>query len=164
MKDLVNEANLECSEEGLKVQAMDSSHVSLISLTLGRDMFDEYRCDRNLFLGLNLGNLAKILKCANNDDSITLSAQDEGDSVTFHFQDKKDDSGGATFELKLMDIDGEHLAIPDTEYKASVQMPAAEFQRICRDMATIGDTCEFSALNWVVGAFSPIPLALLPSY
>ena len=36
------------------------------------------------------------------------------------------------FEMTLMDIDSEHLGIPDTEYKAVISMPAGEFQRICR--------------------------------
>jgi proliferating cell nuclear antigen len=31
-----------------------------------------------------------------------------------------------------MDIDSEQLGIPDTEYAATVKMPSAEFQRICR--------------------------------
>lgn len=44
------------------------------------------------------------------------------------------------FELKLMDIDSEHLGIPDTEYKCQIKMPASEFQRICRDLAILGDT------------------------
>merc|ERR1712167_533324 len=44
------------------------------------------------------------------------------------------------FELKLMDIDSEHLGIPDTDYKAQIKMPANEFQRICRDLAILGDT------------------------
>lgn len=44
------------------------------------------------------------------------------------------------FELKLMDIDSEHLGIPETEYSAVVRMPAGEFQRICKDLANIGDT------------------------
>ena len=44
------------------------------------------------------------------------------------------------FELKLMDIDSEHLGIPDTEYSAVVKMPSAEFQRIMRDLSSIGDT------------------------
>ena len=44
------------------------------------------------------------------------------------------------FELKLMDIDSEHLGIPETEHSAVVKMPSAEFQRICRDLASIGDT------------------------
>ncbi len=54
MKDLVTDANLECNEDGIKLQAMDSSHVSLISLSLAKEGFAEYRCDRSLFLGLNL--------------------------------------------------------------------------------------------------------------
>lgn len=36
--------------------------------------------------------------------------------------------------MKLMDIDSEHLGIPDTMYQAVVKMPSAEFQRICRDL------------------------------
>eukprot|EP00967_Tisochrysis_lutea_P046988 scaffold57175_cov35-Tisochrysis_lutea.AAC.2 len=48
------------------------------------------------------------------------------------------------FELKLMDIDSEHLGIPDTDYKCTVQMPSAEFQRICRDLAILGDTVTIS--------------------
>jgi Proliferating cell nuclear antigen, C-terminal domain len=39
-----------------------------------------------------------------------------------------------------MDIDSEHLGIPDTEYSAVVRMPASEFQRICKDLTNIGDT------------------------
>ena len=49
------------------------------------------------------------------------------------------------FEMKLMDIDSEHLGIPDTAYKAIVQIPSAEFQRICRDLSVLGETCVISA-------------------
>ena len=39
-----------------------------------------------------------------------------------------------------MDIDSEHLGIPETAYEAIVRMPSAEFARICKDLSTIGDT------------------------
>ena len=39
-----------------------------------------------------------------------------------------------------MDIDSEHLGIPQTAYQATVEMSSAEFQRICRDLSTIGDS------------------------
>jgi len=39
-----------------------------------------------------------------------------------------------------MDIDSEHLGIPDTEYGATINMPSGEFLRIVRDLSTIGDT------------------------
>lgn len=39
-----------------------------------------------------------------------------------------------------MDIDSEHLGIPEAEYHAIVRMPSAEFARICKDLSSIGDT------------------------
>lgn len=65
---------------------MDQSHVSLVSLTLRSDGFDKFRCDRNLSMGMNLASMAKILKCANNDDTLTMKAQDNADTVTFMFE------------------------------------------------------------------------------
>ena len=44
------------------------------------------------------------------------------------------------FELKLMDIDSEQLGIPDTDYTATITMPSSEYQRIVRDLSSIGDT------------------------
>lgn len=49
------------------------------------------------------------------------------------------------FNLKLMDIDSEHLGIPDTEYKCIVKMSSSEFKRICTEIAVIGDTVKISA-------------------
>jgi proliferating cell nuclear antigen len=49
------------------------------------------------------------------------------------------------FALKLMDIDSEHLGIPDTDYQCVVTMPSAEFKRICNEIAIIGDTVKISA-------------------
>ncbi|PWA38299.1 Proliferating cell nuclear antigen, PCNA [Artemisia annua] len=50
----------------------------------------------------------------------------------------------ADFEMKLMDIDSEHLGIPEAEYHAIVRMPSAEFARICKDLSSIGDTVVIS--------------------
>lgn len=72
MKDLVTETNFDCSSSGIALQAMDSSHVSLISLLLRSDGFDKFQCHRPLSLGLNLGSMSKILRCAGNDDSLVL--------------------------------------------------------------------------------------------
>mgnify|MGYP003571736038 CR=1 FL=1 len=45
---------------------------SLRLLLSSADGFEHYRCDHNASLGLNLANLNKILKCASNDDVLTL--------------------------------------------------------------------------------------------
>lgn len=86
LRDLVTEVNVECSETGLSLQAMDASHVSLCALALRPEAFDHYRCDRGLSLGLNLTNLNKILKCAGNEDVVTLKSEDQADTLTLMFE------------------------------------------------------------------------------
>ena len=51
VKDLVTDANFDCSSAGFQLQAMDNSHVSLVSMQLRADGFDHYRCDRNMSMG-----------------------------------------------------------------------------------------------------------------
>ena len=46
MKDLVSDANFECSP-----QAMETSHVALVQMTLRSDGFAHFRCDRNISMG-----------------------------------------------------------------------------------------------------------------
>jgi len=142
--DLVTDANFDCSSEGISLQSMDSSHVSLVTMNLRAEGFEHYRADRTLNLGISLQSMGKILKCAGNDDIITLKAEDKGDNVTFMFESPKQ-TRISHFTLKLMDIDSEHLGIPDTKYQCAVEMPSSEFQRICREISVIGDTVKISA-------------------
>ncbi|KAJ0020673.1 hypothetical protein Pint_32617 [Pistacia integerrima] len=142
MKDLVNDANFECSAIGLSVQAMDSSHVSLVSMLLRSKGFERYQCHRNVSMGINLGNMSKMLKCADNDDIITIKAEDHSDSVTFMFESPTQKI--SDFEMKLMDINCERVGIPDYEYNAIIRMPSAEFAKICKDLAGIGDSVVIS--------------------
>ncbi|VAI51052.1 proliferating cell nuclear antigen-like [Triticum dicoccoides] len=143
IKELVTDANFDCSGTGFSLQAMDSSHVALVALLLRSEGFEHYRCDRNLSMGMNLGNMAKMLRCAGNDDIITIKADDGSDTVTFMFESPNQDKI-ADFEMKLMDIDSEHLGIPDSEYQAIVRMPSSEFSSICKDLSSIGDTVIIS--------------------
>jgi len=144
IKDLVTDANFDCNSTGISLQAMDSSHVSLVSLLIRKDGFDRFRADRNLSLGINLASMSKILKCASNEDSLTIKADDNASSVSFMFESQKQDKI-SDFELKLMEIETDVLGIPDTEYKSVIKMPASEFQRICRDLTILGDTVVISA-------------------
>lgn len=51
IKELIDDANFDCSSGGFSLQAMDSSHVSLVYLFLRNDCFEHYRCDRNVSMG-----------------------------------------------------------------------------------------------------------------
>ncbi|KAF9005074.1 proliferating cell nuclear antigen, N-terminal domain-containing protein [Cyathus striatus] len=139
IKELVTDANFECSEEGINLQAMDNSHVALVSVNLEAGGFKRFRCDRPMPLGVNLASLTKVLKCAKDDDICTLKAADEADVLNLVYEAKSSDRI-AEYDMKLMDIDSDSLGIPDTEYDARVTLPSAEFTRIVRDLSQLGES------------------------
>ncbi|KAF4622525.1 hypothetical protein D9613_009632 [Agrocybe pediades] len=139
IKELVTDANFECNEEGIILQAMDNSHVALVSVKFGAPAFKRYRCDRPMPLGVNLTSLTKVLKCAKDDDICTLKAADEADVLNLVYEAKNSDRI-AEYDMKLMDIDADTLQIPDTEYDARVTLSSAEFTRIVRDLSMLGES------------------------
>lgn len=48
----------------MSLQAMDGSHVALVSLNLSMEGFEHYRADTNMVLGVNVNLLAKVMKLA----------------------------------------------------------------------------------------------------
>jgi len=139
LKDLLNEATWDCADTGIQLQAMDNSHVSLVSVNLRADGFDKFRCDRQLSMGMNLTSMSKILKCAANNDIITIKAQDQADTVTFVFEAPNQEKV-SDYEMKLMNLDQEHLGIPETDYACVIKLPSSEFQRIIKDLSQFGES------------------------
>jgi proliferating cell nuclear antigen len=86
------------------LQAMDNSHVALVSVHLDESGFKKYRCDRPLPLGVNLNSLTKVLKCAKvrsrildesrassyfqDDDACILKASDDADILNLTYESK----------------------------------------------------------------------------
>jgi proliferating cell nuclear antigen len=124
---------------GLSLQAMDTSHVALVSLNLSMDGFESYRCDSNVVLGVNISNLAKVLKLADPADSITLQADQDPSTLKLIFENPK--TGRQTeFALNLISLDIEHLSIPETEYSSLITINSGEFSKICKELVQLSDS------------------------
>merc|ERR1719189_710701 len=108
-------------------------------MILKASAFEPWKCETECQLGIHLSHRNKILKCMGTKDEVEIKYKQGGDECEFVFRSPDEDKV-SHFSLKLMEIDSEHLGIPDTEYKATVGMSSAEFQRICRDLAVLGDT------------------------
>lgn len=77
IKDLVQDCNLDVSDEEMAIQSMDSAHVSLVAVHLSSQGFEQYRCDRPNSLGINTKNMSSILKMLGDKDNITFKAEDD---------------------------------------------------------------------------------------
>jgi len=144
IRELCKDVNFDCSEKGLQVQSMDSSHVALVSLLLRESAFAEFKCERPTSLGMNVDSLAKILKMCSPSDSLKIRWQSGADNVNFQCEGGDDDRI-ADFDLKLMQIESEHMEIPEQQYKVVARLPSSEFLRICRDLKEFGETMHVKA-------------------
>jgi len=144
MKDLCKDVNFDCSEKGLQVQSMDSSHVALVSLMLRETAFAEYKCDRPTSLGMNVESLSKILRMCGQSDSLKLRWRQDADVCTFQ-SEGGDQDRISEFDLKLMNIESEHMEIPEQAYKVVAKLPSSEFQKICKDLKEFGETMQVKA-------------------
>jgi proliferating cell nuclear antigen len=101
--------------------------------------FETYRCDTPSVLGVNVTNLAKVMKLADSDDQITLQADADPSHLKLIFENPKTEKS-VQFSLNLISLDVEHLAIPETEYSSLVTLNSSEFSKICREMYSLSET------------------------
>lgn len=146
IRELVTDVNIDCTSAGLSLQSMDDAHVTLVILQMRASGFENYRCDRTIPIGINMSSLSKIIKCGNNEDTLTLKASDDGETLSIVFESPKGDKV-SDYELKLMDLDIEHLSVPDASYDVNVRLSSSEFQRICRDLQNISESVTISAIK-----------------
>merc|ERR1711904_175729 len=144
MKDLCKDVNFDCSERGLQVQSMDNSHVALVALVLRETAFQDFMCDRPNSLGMNVDALTKVLKMCGDKDTLKVRADNGADFVSFQTESGAEDKI-AEFDLKLMEIESEHMEIPEQTYKCLAKLPSAEFLKIVRDLKEFGETMQISA-------------------
>ncbi|PFH38232.1 proliferating cell nuclear antigen PCNA1 [Besnoitia besnoiti] len=141
IKDMVSDVNLDCDDSGLRLQAMDSSHVALVALKLDDVGFVHFRCDRERSLGLNLASVCKVFKLCSNADSCSIQNEEDSDTVTFVFENEADERL-SSFSLRLMAIDQDALRVPEdeTSHDVTVKMSAREFANVVRIMGEFSDS------------------------
>ena len=136
LRDVIFDSNLILSPTGLKIAAMDSAKCSLVYLKLHADAFEEYHCTSEVRIGLNMASIYKLIKSAGSHDTVTLFIENES-SHELGIIVEKPEKSRTVFHLKLLDVDGADISLPDFEFDSVVTLPSTTFQRLCRDMQNV---------------------------
>ena len=137
--DVASDVLLECSPtEGISMQAMDSSHVCLVCLSLGVGCFSKYSCPTGVTLGISLRNLHKILSIAQPGDLLRLLYYSGSDYLEIEITGGRSRCG---FRLSLMYIDCDALGVEDVAYNAEATMDSKRFNQSLRNISGLSDRC-----------------------
>lgn len=143
MRGLITEVNMHFSVDGLRMQAMDASHVSLVWLHIHASDFNLYECDTAFVAGVRIKTLHDLIKTAESRDILTLKGGSAMDYLTL-LVERADGTRTSNFALKLMDIDENLYDVPEVNFDATVVVSASEFFRICKDFVDVSDSLEIA--------------------
>ena len=132
LRDMLTCVNIDVTEQGLSIQALDPSNVSMCDLCILPARFETFECPKTCVLGVNVATLSSILV---SDGTTTLTC--DGDRL--HVQ-----CGGKTYSLKMINVEDQQFQVPDMDYDVYADVPSKEFYKICKDLAFMGDTVVFT--------------------
>ena len=147
IKELLVDTCIEFDETGMKIVAMDSSHIVLVHLKLAAEKFEYYKCESKLVIGVNMLNFHKLIKTVNSNDTLTLFV-DGADMNTLGIKIESNlKNSKTTYKLNLLDLDNPRITVDPAEFNSVITLPSADFQKICRDMNNIAENVEIKNIN-----------------
>jgi proliferating cell nuclear antigen len=152
---LIDETYVYVYPTGLKLNAIDSSHVAMLLAFLPKDLFTEYKCSQDSKIGINVQDLIKILRRAGSKDQIQLQL-DKKDKNTLLITLKSEKST-RTFKLKSKEIPGydakEEGLLESFEetlkdkFSATITLSGSVLDEIVKDALIISDLIKVQVLS-----------------
>jgi proliferating cell nuclear antigen len=132
--------NIEFKNDGLFVQGMDNSHVTIFEINLSKDWFSSYECNESLSIGLHSGIFNKILSTRDSIQNIKIEYNDDSLDISFEHPTT---SFNKYFRMPLVDFDGDRMEIPPCDYTISMEFDSKEWKKILDQLSSFGDSITF---------------------
>ena len=142
-------ACFEIDKEGIKLSMMDHHKHILIQLSLESQNFTIYKfkLKETKFLGINLNHFHKMLKSIKKKDSIQLFINDDFPNDLGIKVIPKENNRITTSFIKIQEIQTLKIDIPNG-YNKAVIVPSSEYQKMCKDMAHMGNIISVISKNF----------------
>jgi len=142
LKEILMDVNLEFDETGMRIVALDTTHVVLVHLKLDADKFESFFCEKKLYVGLNILKLHMLIKTITANDLLTLYVERDDPNRLGIRIENPDKNVRTSYKLSMLDINVVNIQIPPAEFQTIVSMPSVDFQKIVRDMHNLSDWIE----------------------
>lgn len=146
IKSFTDSINIMFEKDRMYVQTMDGAHVSIIEIILPAGWFDayEHKTPSTVTIGVNATILFKILNSREKTQQINIVYNEEtnGDILFIHFTSENKEEFDKHFEIPLIDIDADIMAIPAINHQAEFTLSSYHFSTVINQLSMFGDTLE----------------------
>lgn len=128
----------QCNENGLMTQCLANANTCILKLSINKEYFNEYTCEKAHTIGINVKLLNNILKKTSKEDTLCLTTKQ--DVLTMSI---KNDSNLTTYDVKLIDLEQDWLDIPELNYNFSCTISQVVLKTWKNIIDLAGDSMEF---------------------
>ncbi len=139
MVNLIEEAAFKFTPDGIKMKAMDPSHIALVDLDLPSGAFEEYSVKESKVLGINLVEMDKVLSRAKVGDELGIELDEKQNRLMINFKG----ASARKLSLPLINIDERDLPDPKIPFSAEVDVVAGVIQDGLKDAELVTDNVQF---------------------
>ena len=131
----------EVSEKSITLRMFDHHRKTMVDLELLAENFSvyKYKLETNFCLGLNLNHFHKMLKSIKKKDSLQLFIDSDNPTELGIKTIPKENTRITTSGIKIQTIQNLDIDIPEG-YSKPVIVLSSEFQKMCKDLSSIGST------------------------
>ncbi len=147
MKEILMDVNLEFDDTGMKIIALDNTHIVLIHLKLEAEKFEKYHCEKKLYVGINMLKFHMLIKTITNNDMLSLFILKNDPNILGITIENGERNVKTTYKLSMLDIDVVNVDIPPQDFNTIITMPSAYLQKIIRDMHNLAEYIEIKNIN-----------------
>ena len=147
MKEILMDVNLEFDENGMKIVALDNTHIVLIHLKLHAEKFESYYCMKKLYVGINMLKFHMLIKTIQNGDILSLFIHKDDPNILGITIENNEKNVKTTYKLSMLDIDVVNVDIPPADFNTIITMPSAYLQKIIRDMHNLAEYIEIKNIG-----------------
>jgi proliferating cell nuclear antigen len=138
---LIEEADFNTSEDGLKLRSMDPSHVAMVDFEWSKEAFEEYVCDKPTNIRVNITTMLKLLRRSKSEESLEISYDEERKKVDLTLRGKI----LKKFTMPTLESVEEEVPTPKLSFNARVKLMSETLKEIVEDSETVSDNISFKA-------------------
>ena len=137
ISQIIDDGLFRIKNDGIELSAADRATVSFVDFKMKPSAFDEYKCDADANIGLNLMNFLTVLKRANANDRLTLNLNEKENRLEIILVgDTK-----RKFAIPLIEIRREEMPQVDKlEFAAQAEVKADIIDQGLNDAAIVADS------------------------
>ena len=132
---LVDEASFNINEEGIRLRAMDPSHVAMVDFEWPKTTFEEYVCNEPTKLSVNVAEMLKLLRRIGGDESIELVLEAGSPKLMMVLKSKYT----RTFGMSTLEPSTEEVPTPKISFNVSARLTTSLLRNALEDALAVSD-------------------------